>query len=545
MMKVKNVHIQNFKRFTDLKIEGIPETAKMVVLVGQNGCGKTSVFEALNHRYNYTEDYEKQQVNLTNAEFKKLNLYQRVNVFQKILYRCYIEAECYNDEQLGFDGVHFRTAYRNDSEVVTDIIGDFFNENLTKNTLIYDDKKVSTNYQRLMLNVLNEVLYGAKGSQTIQEVRDKFFHQINKSVNSIFKDITIHFNYPLAGKHTIFAQREGKYQYYKEFSSGERIVIDLLLDIIVNSDVYKWSPLFIDEPEIHIHTSLQGKLIEEMYNLFSDNSQLWITTHSLGVMTKAKELSLKHPGSVVFLDFDGHNFDQPVTITPSPINRIVWQKFMSVALDGLEEKLAPEIIILCEGNLESKKRFNFDADIYTNVFQENYPNITFISGGSSNDLLQETKEFKMLSSVLDQKSKVIRLVDRDDHSDKDVIELMQQEIFTTSRRHIESYLFDDELIIKLVVQENKQDLKDQVIAIKKTALQNSINRGNASDDIKSAAGEIFTELKKLLCLTRCGNKTEAFMRNTMLPLITPETEVYKEMEREIIQPILKASKEKQ
>ncbi|CAI3922429.1 unnamed protein product [Commensalibacter papalotli (ex Botero et al. 2024)] len=31
------------------------------------------------------------------------------------------------------------------------------------------------------------------------------------------------------------------------------------------------------------------------------------------------------------------------------------------------------------------------------------------------------------------------------------------------------------------------------------------------------------------------------MKNTMLPLITPETEVYKEMEREIIQPILKAS----
>ena len=47
-MKIKNVQIRNFKRFTELKIEGIPETAKMVVLVGPNGCGKSSVFEAFN-----------------------------------------------------------------------------------------------------------------------------------------------------------------------------------------------------------------------------------------------------------------------------------------------------------------------------------------------------------------------------------------------------------------------------------------------------------------------------------------------------------------
>ncbi len=48
IMKIKNIQIRNFKRFTDLKIEGIPETAKMVVLVGPNGCGKSSVFEAFN-----------------------------------------------------------------------------------------------------------------------------------------------------------------------------------------------------------------------------------------------------------------------------------------------------------------------------------------------------------------------------------------------------------------------------------------------------------------------------------------------------------------
>lgn len=147
----------------------------------------------------------------------------------------------------------------------------------------------------------------------------------------------------------------------------------------------------------------------------------------------------------------------------------------------------------------------------------------------------------MFSLLLQKQSKIIRVVDRDDHSDDDIVDLKEQGIFVISRRNIESYLFDDELIRKLVIQEDKQELMDQALEIKRTALQHSIGRGNPTDDVKSAAGEIFIELKKLLGLTRCGNKTDPFMKNTMLPLITPETEVYQEMEREIIQPILKAS----
>lgn len=47
-MRIQSIHLQNFKRFTDLKIEGIPESAKLVLLIGANGSGKSSVFDALN-----------------------------------------------------------------------------------------------------------------------------------------------------------------------------------------------------------------------------------------------------------------------------------------------------------------------------------------------------------------------------------------------------------------------------------------------------------------------------------------------------------------
>ena len=61
-------------------------------------------------------------------------------------------------------------------------------------------------------------------------------------------------------------------------------------------------------------------LLEELYNLISlTNSQLWIATHSIGMVRKAQDLWRDNPDSVVFLDFgkDEHgkdiNFDEEVT----------------------------------------------------------------------------------------------------------------------------------------------------------------------------------------------------------------------------------------
>ena len=48
-MKIKEIKINRFKRFTDLTITEIPESTRLVVLVGSNGSGKTSLLEAFNH----------------------------------------------------------------------------------------------------------------------------------------------------------------------------------------------------------------------------------------------------------------------------------------------------------------------------------------------------------------------------------------------------------------------------------------------------------------------------------------------------------------
>ena len=45
-MRIKSVRLTNYKRFTSLTLTNILESTRLVVLLGPNGCGKSSVFDA-------------------------------------------------------------------------------------------------------------------------------------------------------------------------------------------------------------------------------------------------------------------------------------------------------------------------------------------------------------------------------------------------------------------------------------------------------------------------------------------------------------------
>ena len=53
-MKFKSIRIKDFKRFTHLTVQDIPETASLIVLAGPNGCGKSSFLDALNTWHKWT-----------------------------------------------------------------------------------------------------------------------------------------------------------------------------------------------------------------------------------------------------------------------------------------------------------------------------------------------------------------------------------------------------------------------------------------------------------------------------------------------------------
>ena len=45
-MRIKKIRLKNYKRFTELTIADLPATARLVVLVGPNGTGKSSVLDS-------------------------------------------------------------------------------------------------------------------------------------------------------------------------------------------------------------------------------------------------------------------------------------------------------------------------------------------------------------------------------------------------------------------------------------------------------------------------------------------------------------------
>ncbi len=131
-------------------------------------------------------------------------------------------------------------------------------------------------------------------------------------------------------------------------------------------------------------------------------------------------------------------------------------------------------------------------------------------------------------------SRVFSLRDRDDLSTTEVAELGKQAVITLPLRNLESYLLADDVIEALVVKEQKQALLGAALQLKKDAIAASIARQNRADDLKSAAGDIYTGLKKLLDLRRCGNSTDAFMRDTLAPLITPPMTTYQALKVAVI-----------
>ena len=531
-MKIKSIRMKKFKRFTDLTICNIPESAKLVVLVGPNGCGKTSVFEAFNQWYrrcgwnmgiNDFLYFEKSSLS-TNLEQNYFDIYDRIQVemhdLQQIEKKSQIHGKFY-----------FRSAYRNDP--------DFSIANLYKmgspseqlqDNLMHTDTKVSENYQRLISKTMAGVYLKENDALNVKDLREKIIGRIQNSLSSIFPDLQLlDIGDPLEDGTFYFKKGIIDKYHYKNLSAGEKSAFDLILDLIIKQEYYPDSIFCIDEPESHMHTSLQERVLEELYNNIPDTSQLWIATHSIGMLKKARDLNDKLSGSVVFLDFEGKDFDSSVIIEPSEINRPIWNKFLELAFDDFSGLIAPKTIVFCEGTQEGKKNNKFDQEVYSKIFQKDMPDVAFVSVGSCSEIEDSNNvSIRIITEVL-KNSKIIKIVDRDDKSDEQVLECQNRHIKVLSRRHLECYLFDDDVIKKLCCEKNMPEKETECLELKKTALENSRNRENPIDDIKSASGEIYNGLKKILQLTQCGNNTHSFLRDTMAPLITPDMSVYNEL----------------
>ena len=312
----------------------------------------------------------------------------------------------------------------------------------------------------------------------------------------------------------------------------------MLLDIIVTKAEYDETIICIDEPELHIHTKLQGQLLEELYKLIPDKSQLWIATHSVGMVRKAYEIWHEDPDSVVFLDFGKDasgkdlDFDGPVTIEPAEPNPNFWASTYEVALGDLGELVAPQRIVLCESKAQNPTE-GFDAACYNQIFGDRYPDTRFISIGGEKDVKKADTHLIPVIEAIAQGVKILRLRDRDRANKQDIIDNAKKGIRILSRKYIEKYLTDDEVLRQLCVSQGKPDKVEEFLAAKDEEIEKVTKDDKIHDKRRPVVQRIQQQAEKILGLTHSGNTVESFMRNTLAPLIQPDMEVYKELEKDI------------
>lgn len=544
-MKVKKMELNNFKRFTHLIVENIPQTVKLVVLVGPNGSGKTSFMEAMNHYYKYTGyanigDYK--YLSKT-ANVDELNHSQWLQCASKLVDIDFYDATLPKNigDSSDIKGhFYFRSAYRNEPDFQINSMQK--QQDPTKSirleSLIQNDQTVSANYQRLIANTISGVFNDDNDSKTVAVLRDELTGKIRTAIERVFDDLKFSsLGEPLKNGNFYFTKGTTKNFSYRNLSAGEKSAFDLILDMVVQAKYYPDAIYCIDEPETHMHTKLQGRVLRELYLLIPGQSQLWLSTHSIGMLQEAEEIEKEHPGTVAFLDFGERDFDTDQIIRPSKIGKAVLDKFYELAFGDFAKLMLPQTIVFCEGDPNGGKRKDFDKTIYSTIFADTHPEAFFISGGSCNDIENIEKTHGEIISTLLKSARVIKIVDRDDRSTQEITDLTKKGIKVLEERNLESYLLDDTIIKKLCDSVGKPEEYSECIREKKEALLASISRGNAPDDYKSARGDIYNALKRRLALTKCGNNADSFIRDTLSPLITPDMDVYKKLDAEIFDKI--------
>lgn len=377
---------------------------------------------------------------------------------------------------------------------------------------------------------------GMHDGLNVGDLREELIGQIKDSMIRVFGDLVLTGpGNPLEDGTFFFTKGTSQNFRYKNLSGGEKAAFDLLLDFVVKRVSFDNTVFCIDEPETHMNTRLQSKLLDELFSFLPDNCQLWIATHSIGMMRHARDLQEARPGEVVFLDFDEKDFDQPQILEPHPVNRRFWERTLRVALDDLSDLVVPRKVVICEGNPAStgkSKNAEFDARCYRTIFAEEFPDTQFLSAGSSDEVETDRLAFVEAIKALAKGVEIIRVVDKDNKSDTEIADLANQGVRVLSRRHLESYLLDEEILTILCHKHGKPEQVTALLAARQEAINASISRGHPSDNIKAARGEIYNAAKNLLDLKGAGTNADTFCRDTLAPLVTSETQVYADLRKD-------------
>jgi hypothetical protein len=363
-MKIKSVQLKNFKRFTDLRIENIPEETKLVLLIGTNGSGKSSVFDGFRYSTFVANSSAKNDAYLLKPETTKEYYRKQVDVTTACTISLYHKEEIHKLEQHQLESVNpdafdLRKKFigRSSSRIIPKIINQADLAEITMDAdapALYIDNDTRFindvfSYIQQINKALREPAFRGESANTF-EIFQEFIAPLNSSLSTIFGDDTaislkiVEFEdtSPSKPAKLIFQKGNSKIN-YDLLSHGEKQVIILLLNFIVRKKQYEDAIIYIDEMDCHLNTSLQETLLKEIVEKWiPDSSQLWTASHALGFIDYARKTD-----NAVILDFDSLNFDAPQTIVPQS-KEVLDVYDLAIPKSILSQLFSDKKIVFCE-----------------------------------------------------------------------------------------------------------------------------------------------------------------------------------------------------
>ena len=500
-MRVQRLHLTDFKRFHDLTIDLSIRSTKLVALVGPNGSGKSSVFDA----FEEIGSMRKSRGGRVEGYFRK-SLHEESGG-ERAAYDPNQNIQLATDQvELTRTSVYIRSAYRFTARLEVGSIRKLPDAEMDENRpryLIDADARLVENYERLIGRFFGEVynkdINGAKW------VKDNI-EGMNKVLISILDIQIASLGNPVDGQGSLYFDKGASRKFpYENLSAGEKEVVNLVLDLYVKKSIYTNSIICIDEPELHLNTAIQRRLLIELEKLVPDGSQLWVATHSVGFLRALQE-ELRDKATV--LDFTNIDFDTTAAVAPIEGTRADWSRIFATALEDLTGLLAPQRIVYCEGRHDpgaAGEEQGLDADVYNAIFQIAHGETLFVSSGGGGEV---AKNSLIALRILGKAFRDVRL---DILKDRDNLTDDQRAAFLSSdaskrmlaRHEIENYLFDKEVVRafcnarEVVFDEARYDAAVQNIQMQdlkpvQQEVQGAASFVGAMPDFKRALAAVFS-----------------------------------------------------
>jgi predicted ATPase len=321
-MRITKLELKNFKRFTDLTLENISPEAKLVLLIGSNGSGKSSIFDALDYlmfwspitnslsgEY-YGKNNEQPSVIVSFADGKKYgnNGEKRIGDYTEFDSRKFVGRSSIRIVPRINNSGNLNAIDKNEDRPYSFIdVDNRFNNDLAA-------------YMQQIDNALRAPVFSGQSADTLKIFQESIQPLNNSLINILGGDelttiqIAEYQNPTPQGNGKLIFRKGNSKINYDLLSHGEKQVVILLLNFIVRKEAYKNAIIYIDEMDCHLNTSLQKRLLEEIVNVWiPDDSQLWTASHALGFIDYAK-----HAENAALIDLDLLNFDIPQALSPEP-----------------------------------------------------------------------------------------------------------------------------------------------------------------------------------------------------------------------------------